>query len=229
MSPTSSETGNQAISQALECLQNAAKLANILGIYSLTSGKQNARMRNNSLFMRAGLQDRSGTIFSLLASVACGNPQLGSALVRQKSLKNRLMKARLAGLISKPVLDIDLPHILSLDVVLNKGLELASYNKEAWTHILRYNEPFHPLGYREFANGCFVLFGSRCCLYVTELERRVYQSRQTDRFKVTAQLKQYTSKLKWKLSNSSAKDQAGDDLNLASAAFGGLNEDRWVQ
>lgn len=49
------------------------------------------------------------------------------------------MKARLAGLISKPVLDIDLPHILSLDVVLNKGLELASYNKEAWTHILRYD------------------------------------------------------------------------------------------
>ena len=87
----------------------------------------------------AGLQDRSGTIFSLLASVACGNPQLGSALVRQKSsLKNRLMKARLAGLISKPVFDIYLPHILSLDVVLNKGLELASYNKEAWTHILRY-------------------------------------------------------------------------------------------
>lgn len=55
------------------------------------------------------------------------------------------MKARLAGLISKPVFDIDLPHILSLDVVLNKGLELASYNKEAWTHILRYNASFlHP-------------------------------------------------------------------------------------
>lgn len=74
-----------------------------------------------------------------MASVACGNPQLGSALVRQKSsLKNRLLKARMAGLISKPLFDIDLPHILSLDVVLNKGLELASYNKEAWTHILRY-------------------------------------------------------------------------------------------
>lgn len=85
----------------------------------------------------AGLQDRSGTIFSLLASVACGNPRLGSVLVQQKSLKNRLTKARLANLLSKPVLDIDVPHILSLDVVLNKGLELASYNKEAWTHILR--------------------------------------------------------------------------------------------
>ncbi|XP_046456568.1 brefeldin A-inhibited guanine nucleotide-exchange protein 3-like isoform X3 [Daphnia pulex] len=180
VSPTSNETDNQAISQALECLQNAAKLANILG-----------------------LQDRSGTIFSLLASVACGNPQLGSALVRQKSsLKNRLMKARLAGLISKPVFDIDLPHILSLDVVLNKGLELASYNKEAWTHILR------------------------CCLYVTELERRVYQSRKTDRFKVATQLKQYTSKIKWKLRNSvGSKDQQGDDLNLSSAAFGGLDDE----
>lgn len=180
VSPTSNETDNQAISQALECLQNAAKLANILG-----------------------LQDRCGTIFSLLASVACGNPQLGSALVRQKSsLKNRLMKARMAGLISKPLFDIDLPHILSLDVVLNKGLELASYNKEAWTHILR------------------------CCLYVTELERRVYQSRKNDKFKVTAQLKQYTSKIKWKLSNSgSSKDQSNDDLNLASTTFGGLDED----
>jgi hypothetical protein len=31
VSPTSNETDNQAISQALECLQNAAKLANILG------------------------------------------------------------------------------------------------------------------------------------------------------------------------------------------------------
>lgn len=85
-----------------------------------------------------GLQDRSGTLFSLLASVACGNLQLWGVLARhQKSLKHRLVKARLAGLLSKPVLDIDFPHILSLDVVLNKGLELASYNKEAWTHILR--------------------------------------------------------------------------------------------
>lgn len=31
VSPTSNETDNQAISQSLECLQNAAKLANILG------------------------------------------------------------------------------------------------------------------------------------------------------------------------------------------------------
>ncbi len=69
----------------------------------------------------------------------------------------------------------------------------------------------------------------RCTLYVSELERRVYQSRQTDRFKVTTQLKHYTSRLKWKLSNSGVKDEAGDDLNLASTAFGGLDEDRLVQ
>jgi hypothetical protein len=83
------------------------------------------------------LQDRSGTIFSLLASVACGYPRVGSVLSSHKKIKNRLLKARLA-ILSKPVFDIELPHILSLDVVLNKGLELASYNKEAWTHILRY-------------------------------------------------------------------------------------------
>lgn len=44
---------------------------------------------------------------------------------------------------------------------------------------------------------------------------------------MTTQLKRYTSKLKWKLS-SSAKDAPGDDLNLASAAFGGLDDDRLI-
>lgn len=64
-------------------------------------------------------------------------------------------------------------------------------------------------------------------MYVTELERRVFKSRQTDRFKVTTQLKQYTSKLKWKLNNAGARDQNSDDLNLASTTFGGLEEDRF--
>lgn len=64
---------------------------------------------------------------------------------------------------------------------------------------------------------------------MTELERRVYQSRKNDRFKVTTQIKQYTSKIKWKLSNSGgSKDPPNDDLNLASAAFGGLDEDRFI-
>jgi len=53
-------------------------------------------------------------------------------------MNGRLVRARLMGLLSRPLLDIGLAHILSLDLVLNKGLELASYNKEAWTHILRY-------------------------------------------------------------------------------------------
>jgi flagellar biosynthesis/type III secretory pathway M-ring protein FliF/YscJ len=45
---------------------------------------------------------------------------------------------------------------------------------------------------------------------------------------MTTQLKQYTSKIKWKLSNSvGSKDNQGDDLNLTSAAFGGLDEDRY--
>jgi hypothetical protein len=175
----------------------------------------------------AGLQDRSGTIFSLLASVACGNPQLGSALVRQKSsLKNRLMKARLAGLISKPVFDIYLPHILSLDVVLNKGLELASCTTKK-PGLTFWGILFHIVSWLiRFWQSLAGFF--RCCLYVTELERRVYQSKKTDRFKMTTQLKQYTSKIKWKLSNSvGSKDNQGDDLNLTSAAFGGLDEDRY--
>lgn len=60
---------------------------------------------------------------------------------------------------------------------------------------------------------------------MTELERRLYQSRQNDRFKVATQLKHYTTKLKWKLSS---KNQAGDDLNLASSAFGGLEDEKYV-
>ena len=61
---------------------------------------------------------------------------------------------------------------------------------------------------------------------MTELERRVYQSRKTDKLKVTAQLKQYSSKIKWKLRNSvGTKDNQGDDLNLTSATFGGLDDD----
>lgn len=121
-----------------------------------------------------------------------------------RNVNARLVRARLMGLLSRPLLDVGLAHILSLDLVLNKGLELASYNKEAWTHILR------------------------CCLFVTELERRVYQSKQTEKRKVTAQLKQYTARLKWKLTNqqqATNDGQLGDDLNLSSATFGGLDED----
>lgn len=188
-SASSSFEDDQAVQLALDGLQNAAKLANILS-----------------------MQDRSGTIFSLLASVACGNPRLGNDLLlsRQASVKNRsrLVRARLMGLLSKPVLDVGMPHILSLDLVLNKGLELASYNKEAWTHILR------------------------CCLYVTELERRLYQSKQVDKMRVSSQLKQATARLKWKLTHPrdqlqhpAVNNNGGDDLNLSSAAFGGLDED----
>lgn len=65
-----------------------------------------------------------------------------------------------------------------------------------------------------------MLWPCRCCLYVAELERRIYQSRQINRFKLDA-LKQYASKLTSKLGQ---PRRSSDDLNFSSAAFGGLDD-----
>ncbi len=46
--------------------------------------------------------------------------------------------------------------------------------------------------------------------------------------RMTTQLKQYTAKLKWKLSQAREGQTAGnDDLDLSTATFGGLDEDSW--
>lgn len=71
------------------------------------------------------------------------------------------------------------------------------------------------------------IFYFRCCLFVTELERRLYKSRQVDKMRMTTQLKQYTAKLKWKLNQAREGQTTGsDDLDLSTATFGGLDEDR---
>lgn len=70
---------------------------------------------------------------------------------------------------------------------------------------------------------CLHAMPFRCCLFVTELERRIYQSKKVDRYNIAA-IKQYTSKFHWKLRRHNDPD---DDLNLNSTTFGGgLEEEK---
>lgn len=59
----------------------------------------------------AGLQKRSGTVFSLLSNACCNGNEDKPSLIAS--------------------------HALSLDVILSRALELASHAPQSWPHVLK--------------------------------------------------------------------------------------------
>lgn len=107
----------EAIVTCLEGLQIAAQLSNILG-----------------------LQSRCGAVFSLLAKVCCPSMELAAVTSGHKKLKASMLPGRSKA----PRLHTS--HVLSMELILGSGLELASHCPDCWTHVFR------------------------CCVYVGELE-----------------------------------------------------------
>ncbi|CAN7988152.1 unnamed protein product [Ixodes hexagonus] len=122
----------EAVANCLDGLQRAAKLYNVLG-----------------------LQTKCGAIFAQLAAASC--PSLGSSAAtssemrRTASKRDRLRNTVLPGR-SKAV-RLHASHVLSMDVLLSRGLELGSHSAVCWPHVFR------------------------CCCYILELERSCFQGK----------------------------------------------------
>ncbi|XP_032670574.1 brefeldin A-inhibited guanine nucleotide-exchange protein 3 isoform X1 [Odontomachus brunneus] len=88
---------------ALEGLHKAATLSNILG-----------------------LQNRCGSIFTLLAKAACTEQSI-SRITRKKDVLRLKLQNRATN--------IHTSHALSMDVLLGRGLELGSHGSDCWPHV----------------------------------------------------------------------------------------------
>lgn len=128
-----------AVADSLDGLQRAAKLCNTLG-----------------------LQSRCGAIFAQLAGASCPLPN--ASLSRDSrfraSKKDRLKKSVLPG--RGRSLRLHTSHVLSMEVLLSRGLELGSHSSSCWQHVFR------------------------CCCYVLEVEWNYFQGKSAA---VSSQLK----------------------------------------
>ncbi|KAH6929002.1 hypothetical protein HPB50_022379 [Hyalomma asiaticum] len=120
----------EAVANCLDGLQCAAKLCNVLG-----------------------LQMKCGAIFAQLAAASC--PALDSNGAAVGRLSRQLRKASgfdKAVLYSRSKsVRLHASHVLSMDVLLSRGLELGSHSAVCWRHVFR------------------------CCCYILELEQRCFQ------------------------------------------------------
>ncbi|XP_075552456.1 brefeldin A-inhibited guanine nucleotide-exchange protein 3 isoform X1 [Dermacentor variabilis] len=124
----------EAVANCLDGLQCAAKLCNVLG-----------------------LQTKCGAIFAQLAAASCPVLDPSGAVAghsrRSASRKDRLRKTMLSSR-SKSV-RLHASHVLSMDVLLSRGLELGSHSAVCWKHVFR------------------------CCSYILELEQSCFQVKPT--------------------------------------------------
>ncbi|XP_075751302.1 brefeldin A-inhibited guanine nucleotide-exchange protein 3 isoform X2 [Rhipicephalus microplus] len=124
----------EAVANCLDGLQCAAKLCNILG-----------------------LQTKCGAIFAQLAAASCpaldSNGGVAGQVRRKTSKRDRLRKTMMSSR-SKSV-RLHASHVLSMDVLLSRGLELGSHSAVCWKHVFR------------------------CCSYILELEQSCFQVKPT--------------------------------------------------
>ncbi|KAH7947792.1 hypothetical protein HPB52_015848 [Rhipicephalus sanguineus] len=124
----------EAVANCLDGLQCAAKLCNVLG-----------------------LQTKCGAIFAQLAAASCpaldSNGAVAGQARRKTSKRDRLRKTMLSSR-SKSV-RLHASHVLSMDVLLSRGLELGSHSAVCWKHVFR------------------------CCSYILELEQSCFHVKPT--------------------------------------------------
>lgn len=73
-----------------------------------------------------GLQSRCGAIFALLAKAACSEQSI-SKLRRTKDVLRLKLQNRATNLHTC--------HVLSMEVLLTRGLELGSHDSDCWPHV----------------------------------------------------------------------------------------------
>ncbi|XP_021942345.1 brefeldin A-inhibited guanine nucleotide-exchange protein 3 isoform X2 [Zootermopsis nevadensis] len=118
-----------SIVASLEGLQKAARLSNILG-----------------------LQNRCGSVFSLLATAACPDTNSGDRV--ESPGRHRLGRPRSMLKLLQRQHKLHTSHALSMDVLLGRGLELGSHSPDCWAHVFK------------------------CCVYVSKLEHGFFSQSQ---------------------------------------------------
>lgn len=87
------------------------------------------------MFMLAGLQNRCGSVFSLLAAAACPDSSTGGK--GESPGRRRLGRPRSMLKLLQKQHKLHTSHALSMDVLLGRGLELGSHSPDCWTHVFR--------------------------------------------------------------------------------------------
>ncbi|XP_070569100.1 brefeldin A-inhibited guanine nucleotide-exchange protein 3-like isoform X2 [Ptychodera flava] len=98
-----------------------------------------------------GVQDRCATVLAQLANASCvyADPTVQPTDPKKQSLRSRIATANKTGV------RLHTSHVLSMDALLNMGLEIGSHSPESWRHVFR------------------------CCAYVSQLEHSHFSSGNT--------------------------------------------------
>ncbi|CAM1291637.1 KIAA1244 (predicted) [Pycnogonum litorale] len=132
----------EAVASSLDGLQKAARLCNILG-----------------------LQSRCSAVFSQLAWASCLTDN-SSANMSPSVVSKYIKKSSMLSVVNKnKSLRLHSSHVLSMDVILGRGLELSSHSPDGWKHVFR------------------------CCVYVAELEHKFFSKNQSNVPKVPPEVK----------------------------------------
>ncbi|KAG1677896.1 Brefeldin A-inhibited guanine nucleotide-exchange protein 3 [Nymphon striatum] len=134
-----------AIATCLDGLQKAARLSNMLG-----------------------LQNQCGAVFSQLARASCLTDNCNNQ-PPISGMSKYLKKPNMLSMNKNKALRLHSSYVLSMDVILGRGLELSSHSPDGWKHVFR------------------------CCVYVAELEHKFYSKNQTVFPKVQATSKKQSS------------------------------------
>ncbi|XP_022237175.1 brefeldin A-inhibited guanine nucleotide-exchange protein 3-like isoform X2 [Limulus polyphemus] len=161
---------SDAIAESLDGLQRSAKLCNALG-----------------------LQSHCSAIFAQLAIASCPMLQEDQENITTHSQKkyNKVKKSVLPG--KKSQLKLHTSHIMSMDVILSRGLELGSHSPDCWKHVFR------------------------CCSYVLEVEHTYFSGWNQTAISMTRQLNSSSRLDRW---NQPTQQDSGLFLPPITGEFG---------
>ncbi|KFM57850.1 Brefeldin A-inhibited guanine nucleotide-exchange protein 3, partial [Stegodyphus mimosarum] len=157
-----------AIAESLDGLQRAAKLCNMLG-----------------------LQSSCSAVFAQLALASCPLsedvfPQMACKAEYRQQFKKSLIPGR------NKALRLHCCHILSMDVILSRGLELGSHSPECWKYVFQ------------------------CCLFVLQLENTYFSGHGNIQSILSRPVLPSFNQTNQNVSSVMLSDSSGSDLSLAT-------------
>ncbi|XP_035228366.1 brefeldin A-inhibited guanine nucleotide-exchange protein 3-like [Stegodyphus dumicola] len=157
-----------AIAESLDGLQRAAKLCNMLG-----------------------LQSSCSAVFAQLALASCPLsedvfPQMACKAEYRQQFKKSLIPGR------NKALRLHCCHILSMDVILSRGLELGSHSPECWKYVFQ------------------------CCLFVLQLENTYFSGHGNIQSILSRPVLPSFNQTNQNESSAMLSDSSGSELSLAT-------------
>ncbi|XP_077863151.1 brefeldin A-inhibited guanine nucleotide-exchange protein 3-like [Saccoglossus kowalevskii] len=158
--------------QVLDVLSVPLATKNITGVGSIafllgTEGAKEQNSRDREAIMMSldglrkaarlsctlGVQDRCAVVLTQLANASC--VYADPTITQTTDPKKQSLRSRIAQTTGKSGVRLHTSHVLSMDALLNMGLEIGSHSPESWKHVFR------------------------CCAYVSQLEHSHFSSGNT--------------------------------------------------